>query len=161
MTKMKTMVLAVLTALVVAQTLVAQEHRLWIGLSQNRVLLDAVLRSVNEESITVVKDGRVLNVSFNEIEQCREIRGGIITRGAVAGASMGLVIGGTIGILGEPREERGLRIGTSALAAAIVGAIIGSVIESAPDEDEILNLREKTLAEKREIFGQILKRPIE
>jgi len=158
---MKTMSLTVLTVMTVAQTLVAQEHRLWIGLSGNRVILDATLQAVNEESITVVKDGRVLNVSLNEIEQCREIRGGLITRGAVAGASTGFVMGAAIGILGAPREDRGIRIGTSALAAAIVGGIIGSVIESAPHDDEILDLREKTPAEKREILGEILRRPDE
>jgi outer membrane lipoprotein SlyB len=124
-------------------------------------MLDAVLRSVDEESITVVKDGRVLSVSLGEIEQCRVIRGGLITRGAVVGASTGFAIGGLIGFLGAPREDRGLRTGTTALAAGIVGGIIGSVIESVPDKDEILNLREKTIAEKKEILVEILKQPAE
>lgn len=158
---MKTMVRALSALLLVGQILVAQEYRLWIGLSGNRVLLDGVLRSVEEESITIEKDGRVLSVSLSEMEQCRVIRGGLITRGAVAGAGSGLLIGGLMGYLGSSGEDRDVRAGTAALAAGIVGAIIGSVIESAPNEGDMLNLREKTLAEKREILAEILNRPAE
>lgn len=156
---MKMTVWSVWLILLAAQVLDAQEHQLWIGLSGDRVLLDAVLRSVDEESFTVVKDGRVLSIPLTEIEQCRVVRGGLITRGALVGASTGFAVGGLIGFLGAPREDRGMRIGTAALAAGIVGGIIGSVIESVPNENEILDLRDKTLAEKRGMLEEILRQP--
>ena len=147
--------------LVAAQFLVAQEHHLWIGLSGNRVILDAVLRSVQDESVTVVSDGRVVDISLREIEQVRVIRGGLMMRGAVVGASTGFAVGGLAGFLGAPRDDRNTRIATTALAAGIIGGIIGSVIESMPDEGEILDLRGKTAAAKKETFGEILRRPEE
>ena len=156
--KMKTMVVMVLFA---AQTIVAQEAHLWIGLSGNRVMLDAILRSVQDESVTVVSDGRIVDISLREIEQVRVIHGGLMMRGAAVGASTGFAVGGLIGFLGAPRDDRNTRIATTALAMGIIGGIIGSVIESMPDEGEILDLRGKTAAAKKETFEEILRQPEE
>jgi hypothetical protein len=143
------------------QWLLAQEHHLWIGLSGNRVMLDVVLRSVQEESVTAVSNGRVVNISLNEIEQVRVIRGGLMVRGAVVAASTGVAIGGLIGFLGAPRDDRNTGTATTALAAGIIGGVIGSVIESMPDEGEILDLRGNTAAAKKETFEEILRQPLE
>lgn len=134
----------------------AQGPYLWIGFSNNRVMLDVVLLSVDADLISVLRDGRRVNVSLDEIEQVRVMREGSMVRGAITGAGAGLVIGGIVGFLGAPPDDRGWRVGTTALATGIIGGIVGSVVGSIPNEDDFLDLRGRTKAERMVILENVL-----
>ncbi|MBI2619300.1 MAG: hypothetical protein HYW57_04405 [Ignavibacteriales bacterium] len=137
----------------------AQDHYLWLKLSENRVILNATWRGMEGDSLQLLSGGKSLFVPIEEIEQIRVMREGSIVEGAAVGAGIGLAVGMVAGFLARPVRDQNRTMETSALYIGIVGGIIGSVAGSLRDMEQAVPLEGKSVAEKRETIGKLIAAP--
>lgn len=130
----------------------------WIRLSGNRVILDARILGVEEESLIVIKDGKRTGVHIGEIETVRTIAESDILEGALLGAGIGAASGGLIGAIGKTERDDNWDAGTTALYVAVIGGIVGSVVASADNGGVSLELAGRTTAERKELLSEFLVR---
>ena len=130
----------------------------WIQLSGNRVVLDAVLEGVRGDSLLVNRQGRRSYIAMREIERIRVTEEGSLFIGAVAGVGVGLAAGAVLGAAAGGREDHGWNTGTTALYVGIMGGILGSVIGSADADSMVLELNGMTPVQKKESILGLLAR---
>lgn len=121
----------------------------WIRLSGNRVILDARILGVEDESLAFVKDGRKVFAPIGEIEAMRTIEEADILQGALVGAGTGFAVGAAAGLMVNPHGDNNWTPVTTSFYGAVLGGIVGSVIGST-ESPAVLELRGKTFFEKRE-----------
>jgi len=119
-------------------------------------MLNVILMSVEEESVTVLRDDRLVKIPLIDIEKVSLIRSGKMVQGAIVGAGVGLIVGGVAGFAGAPPDDRKPRTITTAVAAGVIGGIVGSVIGSMPEKADLLDFRNSTTLERKNVLSSLL-----
>jgi len=132
----------------------------WIRLFGNRVILDARILGVEEESLVFMKDGKKAFVRIGEIETVRTIEEADILGGALVGAGAGFAVGAAAGLMVNPHGDNNWTPETTALYGAVLGGIVGSVVGST-ESPAVLELRGKSVREKSEAILAFLEQRVQ
>lgn len=153
---MRVLALVVMFGGLCVRTAEGQEARLWMELTGDRIILDALLCSVGDDSVTLSMDGRARRFSLGEIEQIRVVREKSMVNGALAGAGVGIVAGGIVGSLGRSPDDTRVHVASAVLTLGMMGGIVGAVVASSPDQDELLDFSVLTLDQRKAFLHSLL-----
>ncbi len=134
----------------------AQDRHLWLRLSENRVIPNAIVHQVSDDSLVVLSGGKKLVAPLEDIVQVKLIRESSILRGAEIGAAIGLGAGAILGFSLHAINQESASPVTTTLILGILGGIIGSVTASFEHSDDIIDFTGKTKEEKKQLLERIL-----
>jgi hypothetical protein len=136
----------------------AQERYLWLRLSDDRVVTNAVFQSFSGDSLNVSRGGRTLRVSLQEIEQVRILHESSIWKGTVIGAGVGVAVGGVVGIALRSADNPSPSPVTTTMVLGVLGAIIGSVSAAVESPGDVVDLVGNSVEDKREEIRKLILR---
>ena len=153
---MKRMIVLLSVISVVVGCLHSQDQYLWMRLSENRAMTNALFQSLSGDSLVVLRGGRRVSVPLQEIVQIRLIRESSILEGAAIGSGVGLAVGGAVGFSLRAADKSGSSPLRTALMFGVMGAIVGSLSAALDHPDAIVHLAGMTVAEKRKMIETIV-----
>ncbi len=153
---MKTIAIILLTAGLNLPAAQCKELRLWLKLTGNRVMLDAVLVAVSGDTAVLNLEGRPRRLALREIEQLRLIREKSILEGALVGVGAGIVAGSIIGFLGRSMDDRPWNVKSASLTLGMMGGLVGTVVSSVPDAGDIIDVSSLSVEQRGEVLKRFL-----
>lgn len=122
---------------------------LWLQLSNHRLVVNGEFESLAGDSLVVFVDGTQRLFDVEEVDEMRILREGSMWNATLAGAGIGVLVGGAAGFAAGSKDLRMWDARKGALVVGIIGGIVGSVAGSMPEPENILDLRGLDAAEKR------------
>lgn len=130
--------------------------RVWMRLSGNNVLVNALIVSVDSEYCHVDERGRLLRIPIDMVEEIVPLKESSIMDGAALGGGVGLVAGIALTefVLTDSWPQK-FKPEATTLFLAIIGGIIGGVSSSVSGRIDKIHLVQCSREEKREILVRL------
>jgi hypothetical protein len=120
----------------------------WLRLTDDRVITNARYQSVNAETLSVVRGGRLVGLDLQDVVQIRFMKGSSMLQGAAIGAGSGLAAGACVASLVHGFGGNSTSVSTTITAFAVIGGIIGGTIAALEKEGDLINLENLERASK-------------
>lgn len=134
----------------------AQNQYLWIKLTDDRVVINAVFQELTEETIVVKSGMKRVELSLSEVDRIRVIQQSEILEGTLYGSAIGFGVGTAIGFAAQSNGTDRQNPLSTALIFTVVGGVVGTVKSAFEKPESIIDLQGKNVAEKRRTIESLL-----